>query len=219
MRKPPDGMRKPPDTEPPLMPESPVYGGFAQPHNTCADMSHLIPRENWGPKEKGPSGIYYFCGPMIGPSLMPLSNDTAFPREEVSQVKTRAAQWLRTNGQFIFPGAVSPGYPHGFPDTWDFNVLFQKGDKPKLQSEMFDGQFWRANIDPSERYVLSVKGSTKSRIKASDTGYYNMVCAGDWTYTALNYGCVEAATMSGMEASRKICGFPKIIFGENFPNP
>ena len=45
------------------------------------------------------------------------------------------------------------------------------------------------------------------------------VFAGDWTFTGLNYGCVEAAVMSGMEACRAICGSPKIIFGENYPLP
>lgn len=209
-------MRKPPGGEAPVMKESPVYGGFAQPHNTCADMSHLIQHEDWDP-DNSPAGIYYFCGPMIEPSMMPLSTDYNFPEEELVQVKTRAAQWLRTNGQFLFPGAISRGYPGGFPDTWDFGILFQEHGPPSRQAEVFDGQFWRANIDPSERYVLSISGSTTHRLKGSDCGYDNMVCAGDWTYTALNYGCVEAATMSGMEASRAICGFPKVIFGENYP--
>ena len=208
-------MRKPPRGEAPKLKEAPVYGGFAQPHNTCADMSHLLPRETWG--KDSPQGIYYFCGPMVEPSLVPLSTAYGYPGEAAAAVKVRAMQWLRTNGQFLFPGAVSRGYPGGFPDTWDFEILYQPSDIVPLESQVFDGQFWRANIDPSERYVLSMKGTMQYRIKADDCGYDNMVLAGDWTYTALNYGCVEAATMSGMEASRKICGYPKIIFGENFP--
>ena len=212
-------MRKLPGREPSEKEDEqhPVFGGFAQPHNTCADMSHLIPRENW-PKDNEPKAIFYFCGPMVDPAIEPLFTDTRFPVEADAAVKVRAAQWLRTNGQFLFPSAVSRGYPGGFTDTWDFRVLYQPEYAGSMESEAFDGQFWRANIDPSERYVLSVRGSTQYRIKASDTGYDNMVCAGDWTYTGLNYGCVEAATMSGMEASRAICGYPKIIFGENYPN-
>ena len=211
-----EGLRKPPRGTEKKLPESPIFGGFAQPHNTCADMSHLLPRENW-PEQDGPDGVYYFCGPMVEPSLVPMSNDFGYPAESAMRVKVRAEQWLRTNGQFLFPGAVSKGYPGGFPDTWDFNILYQPSGVVPLQSQVFDGQFWRGNIDPTERYVLSVKGSTQSRIRASDTGYDNLFCAGDWTYTGLNYGCVEAATMSGMEASRAVCGFPKVIFGENYP--
>ena len=201
-----------------LKAEHPVFGGFAQPHNTCADMSHLIPRESWKEGMK-PAGIFYFCGPMIEPAMQPLFSDVDYPAEAEAAVKVRAAQWLRTNGQFLFPSAVATGaWEGGFPDTWNFRLLFQDGLTGTLEAEVFDGQFWRANIDPSERYVLSVKNSTQFRIKASDTGYDNMVCAGDWTYTGLNYGCVEAATMSGMDASRAICGFPQVIFGENYPN-
>lgn len=200
-----------------LKKQHPIFGGFAQPHNTCADMSHLIPRENWKDAPP-PEGIFYFCGPMIDPVLEALSTDVAYPGEADAAVKVRAAQWLRTNGQFLFPSAVASGeYLSGFPDTWDFRCLYEPGLTGPMEAQVFDGQFWRANIDPSERYVLSVKNSTQYRIKASDTGYDNLVCAGDWTYTGLNYGCVEAATMSGMEAARKICGYPKIIFGENYP--
>lgn len=198
--------------------QQPVFGGFAQPHNTCADMSHLIPRENWQGAEQ-PKGIYYFCGPMVEDAMMPLSTDREYPAEAEAAAKVRAAQWLRTSGQFLFPNAVASGdYLGGFPDTFDFGILYPRLKPGSFQSQSFDGQFWRANIDPSERYVLSVKGSTQYRIKASETGYSNLVCAGDWTRTGLNYGCVEAATMSGMEASRAICGFPKVIFGENYPN-
>lgn len=211
-------MRKPPGGEAPKLSEPPVYGGFAQPHNTCADMSHLLPRENWGPDDP-PQGIFYLCGPMIDPSLEPLSSDTGYPAEALASVKVRAAQWLRTNGQFLFPGAVSGGYPGGFPDTWDFDTLYQDRVAHPLQSELFDLQFWRANIDPCERYVLSVKGSTPYRIRPDDTGYDNLVCAGDWTRNGLNYGCVEGATMSGMAAARRICGYPQVIFGEHYPKP
>ncbi|MEZ5680873.1 MAG: NAD(P)-binding protein [Erythrobacter sp.] len=212
-------MRKLPG-QPPTAPEEiqhPVFGGFAQPHNTCADMTHLLPHENW---QKGdePKALFYFCGPMAEPALEPLSTNHDYPAEALAAVKVRAAQWLRTNGQFLFPSAVASGdYRGGFPDTWDFDILYPKRLAQSYRSEAFDGQFWRANIDPSERYVLSVKGSTRHRIKAGDTGYSNMVCAGDWTRTGLNYGCVEAATMSGMEASRAICGYPQVIFGENYP--
>ena len=37
--------------------------------------------------------------------------------------------------------------------------------------------------------------------------------AGDWIYTGLG-GCVEAAVMSGMMASRALTGAPRTIVGE-----
>ncbi|MGB7791733.1 MAG: hypothetical protein WBL39_11005 [Terrimicrobiaceae bacterium] len=57
--------------------------------------------------------------------------------------------------------------------------------------------YYRANIDPSDRYVLSVSGSTSSRLTGYKSGFSNLYLAGDWTVNGLNAGCVEAATMSG----------------------
>lgn len=204
--------------------ELPIYGGFAQPHNTIADMSHLLPRENW-PVGGGPGAIYYFCGPLALPRRMP-PQDTGFlfPIFQDAAANVRAAEWMRTNVQFLLPGSMFSGYPGSFPDTLDFDKLYVEReldapvDDGSPASSTFDAQYWRANIDPSERYVLSCAKTTQYRLRASDCGYSNMVLAGDWTYTSLNYGCVEAAVMSGMEASRAICGAPKIIFGENYPN-
>src|SRR5205823_9571544 len=59
-------------------------------------------------------------------------------------------------------------------------------------------QWIRANIAPSERYVLSVPGSDRYRLPAHDTDEFtNLYLAGDWTNNRMNIGCVEAATMSG----------------------
>lgn len=196
----------------------PIYGGFAQPHNTVADMSHLIERENW-PSDNPPGAIYFFCGPLaLSPGLPPQS-DTGHPLFQDSAAGVRAAEWMRSNLQFLLPGTMFPGYPASFPDTLDFSVLYTKNWKQIPASHNFNDQYWRANVDPSELYVLSCRKTTKFRLHSGDTGYNNLVFAGDWTKTGLNYGCVEAAVMSGMEASRAICGAPKVIFGENFPLP
>lgn len=196
----------------------PIYGGFAQPHNTVADMSHLINRENW-PTGKEPGAIYYFCGPLALRPVMPNPENVLYPIYEDVAANVRASEWMRSNIQFLLPGSMFKGYPHSFPDTLDFNILYDTETAPTPVSDLFNRQYWRANVDPSELYVLTCKGTTQYRLHSGDTGYSNLVFAGDWTRTGLNYGCVEAATMSGMEASRAICGAPKIIFGENFPLP
>jgi uncharacterized protein with NAD-binding domain and iron-sulfur cluster len=71
----------------------------------------------------------------------------------------------------------------------------------------------RINIDPSERYVLSVAGSTKYRLLSWDSKFANMLLAGDWTLTNLSVGCVEAAVQSGRMAAFAICGAPNFIYG------
>ena len=80
--------------------------------------------------------------------------------------------------------------------------------------QRFDSQFWCANIDPSERYVISVVGSRKYRLDTDGSGFKNLYLTGDWIKTGLNTGCVEAATMAGMQTSRAISGYPVMIKGE-----
>jgi hypothetical protein len=70
--------------------------------------------------------------------------------------------------------------------------------------------FFRANVDPSERYVMSVKGSTQYRLNGGQSGYTNLYLAGDWTYNGLNAGCVEACTMSGRIVSNALTGQPEL---------
>jgi hypothetical protein len=66
------------------------------------------------------------------------------------------------------------------------------------------GQFWRANVDPSDRYVQSLPGTDQYRLQPDRTGFDNLVVAGDWTDNGLNAGCVEGATRSGQLAARAV---------------
>ena len=80
--------------------------------------------------------------------------------------------------------------------------------------DRFDAQFCAAYIDPSERYVLSLRGTSQYRMRSDGSGFENLFLAGDWTDNDINLGCVEAAVMSGFFASRAVCGAPQVIFGE-----
>jgi hypothetical protein len=62
------------------------------------------------------------------------------------------------------------------------------------------------NIDPSDRYVQSVPGSDEYRLRPDESGYDNVVLAGDWTDCGMNAGCIEAAVMSGLEAANALLG-------------
>jgi hypothetical protein len=74
-------------------------------------------------------------------------------------------------------------------------------------------QFFRANIDPTERYVLSLPKSAKYRLKPSKSGYQHLYLAGDWTDNHYNFGSVESTMISGNLAASAIAGKPAKVIG------
>ena len=105
----------------------------------------------------------------------------------------------------MWPEGASPAHPSGLdPDK----LYAPSGATGEAR---FDAQFFCVNVDPNERYTLSVPGSTAARIACAETGVENLLIAGDWTWNpVLNAGCVEATVSSGMEASRVLTGQPEI---------
>lgn len=187
--------------------ESPtVMTGYAEPLNTYADMAQVIPREEWGPGQV--RDIAYLTGAMTDAPVIPPFTDHDFPRREHERLKQISIRWLRES-----TGPMWPDAPRYNPTGLDWELLVDpKGRKGVAR---FDSQFWRANIDPPERYVLSPPGSTAARLGSHESGYPNLYLAGDWTLTGLNCGCVEAAVMSGLQASQAISGHPEHISGES----
>lgn len=65
-----------------------------------------------------------------------------------------------------------------------------------------------ANNDPSDRYVQSLPGSSRHRLRVDGSGLEGLVLAGDWTDCGLNAGCIEAAVVSGVQAAAAVEGRP-----------
>jgi predicted NAD/FAD-dependent oxidoreductase len=80
----------------------------------------------------------------------------------------------------------------------------------------FDTQYWRANVDPSERYTLALPGTREARIMAGGTGIENLFVCGDWIDNGFYIGAAEGAVISGMQAFRAVTGKPLPIAGEAF---
>ena len=72
---------------------------------------------------------------------------------------------------------------------------------PGLEADDVVAQYWSANVDPSDRYVQATPASSGVRLAPDDSGYANLVLAGDWTDCGLNAGCIEAAVLSGVQAA------------------
>jgi uncharacterized protein with NAD-binding domain and iron-sulfur cluster len=181
---------------PPGIDEAPVLGSYVEPIDTWADMTHLLPREAW-PPSAGVKNIAYFCGPQADPAVIPPYSDHEYPAKVIANYKVQAKAFLDESIGGLWPKAMSGS-------SFDFSLLV--GD--------YDTQFFRVNIDPTERYVLSVPNSVYARLKAGDSGFENVVLSGDWNLNGINAGCVEAATMGGMQAARAIHGMPREIPGE-----
>jgi uncharacterized protein with NAD-binding domain and iron-sulfur cluster len=192
--------------------EGAVLGGFVEPFDTWADMPHLVSEE----KVKGAETVAYFCNVLADapPPERGNADDWLARREAV--VKEHALRFIERDLGRIWPLALDRQ-----TRKFDWGVLVAADDKNGRQR--LDDQYLRANVEPSERYVLSVPGSSAFRIKPEDTGFRNLYAAGDWTSCVLNAGCVEAAVISGMRAANAIhskYGNPqhvKPIVGEESP--
>jgi uncharacterized protein with NAD-binding domain and iron-sulfur cluster len=187
--------------------EDPVLSGFSEPFDTWAPLDQLLVREDW-PAGEEPLNASYFCS-ALPMAHYPPERDFAFPAKCREQVRAHATGQLNGPIKALWPNAVTP---QGF--RWDWLVDLQRPDGTGGE-QRFDSQYWRANVDPSERYVLSVVGSSAYRLATDGSGFSNLYLTGDWIRTGLNAGCVEAATMAGMQTSRAISGWPKDIKGES----
>jgi uncharacterized protein with NAD-binding domain and iron-sulfur cluster len=101
------------------------------------------------------------------------------PAEQQAEAEAMAAAWRAQRLEILWPG-------------YDDSTLMQK--------------YVRVNINPSDRYVLSVPQSVDSRLRPDGSGVENLYLAGDWVRIGLNAGCVEQAVLGGRAAARAITG-------------
>jgi uncharacterized protein with NAD-binding domain and iron-sulfur cluster len=191
---------------------SPVLSAYVEPIDTWADMTHLLKAEGWTP-DLLPKQLAYFVGVMPDPPVIPDPSDITFPAAESERLRVAACDYLLRNAGYLWPDAIQTS-TSGF--NWDILVADQQATNDKR----FLSQYWRANIDPSDRYTLAVAGSTKYRLRVDHSGFKNLVLAGDWTRNGLNTpGCIESAVMSGRQAARTISHTTQPILGEtDFPS-
>jgi uncharacterized protein with NAD-binding domain and iron-sulfur cluster len=173
--------------------EGALVDGYVDDFNTWMDQSVILDTETW--PADGPRYLAYFCGPMPNHALEAPFSDPSYPATQTRAVERNMRMWSR----------------HGFRDIWP-DVVNASG---ALDWAEVYHEYYRANIDPSERYVLSVAGSIQHRLHAEESGFAGLFLAGDWTLNGLDAGCVEAAAISGAQAARGISGIPAKIPGES----
>jgi uncharacterized protein with NAD-binding domain and iron-sulfur cluster len=187
-----------------LRPDEPTLGwhepgvtisAYLRPFETWASMPQTLWTEDW-PDDDRPGTVAYFCGTL----------NAQWPTEEVGAgyarryeqvVHREATSYVDRHLAPYFPGAVTD---HGFAWHLLSGVNGLEG-QPALTT-----QHVSVNVDPSDRYVQSVPGTERYRLRPDESGYDNLTLAGDWTDSGMNAGCIEAATMSGLEAANAVLG-------------
>jgi len=188
---------------------SPILGAYVEPLDTWADMSHLLAVENW-PEASRPGQVAYFCGVMQTADELAPRNDYGFPKAEADRCKSKAIDFLNQYSAHLWPKTSESGVLNSF--QWSFLASSSSG----TGVDRFDSQYWRANIDPSERYVLALAGTTEYRLRTNESGFSNLFLAGDWIRNGFNSpGCIESAVISGRQAARALSGSNNVIIGEN----
>ena len=187
-----------------LRPDEPTLGwhrpgvttsGYVAPFDTWASMPQTLWAEQW-PDDDQPRTVAYFCGALN--ALWPNAEDAAgYVAGCREKVLTEAVTYLDNHVGLYLPGAVTE---QGFGWHHLVGVNGHRGRRA-LQT-----QYVTVNIDPSDRYVQSVPGSDKYRLRSDESGYDNLVLAGDWTDCGFNAGCIEAAVMSGLQAANALLG-------------
>ncbi len=184
--------------------------GFVEPFDTWADMTHLVPAEDW---PHTPGAIGYFCS--VLPELsIPRDRDNAeYAAHHREAVRQGAVNFLRRDIAHLWPKVTRED------GEFEWRHL-ETGSSPANGDEGdFGSQFWTANVNPSDHYILSLPGTTKYRISPLDRRYDNLTIAGDWTQCGFNAGCVEAAVMSGRLAAHALSCLPRLedIVGYDHP--
>jgi uncharacterized protein with NAD-binding domain and iron-sulfur cluster len=169
-----------------------TLSGFEAPFSTWASMPHLMEVEDW-PAGQQPGTIAYWCGVLDAPPAVT-------PSEAVRQrarVRQNAIDLLETRFASVLPGVTRN-------DRFRWEILCGTGDA--AGPARIDSQYWSANVDPSDRYVQSLPGTDRYRLRSDESAYDNLFLAGDWTDSGLNAGCIEAAVLSGLQAANAVQG-------------
>lgn len=176
---------------------SPVLDAYAEPFNTWAAMDQTLDKENW-PQNALPFGIAYFCNNMKDAEPIPPFSDHSYPARAKAQVKEQARQWLKQYTGHLWPYATQAD---GKALDWDRLVdIENRNGEARL-----DGQYFRANVEPTERYVCNAANTNQYRLACDQSGFANLYLAGDWVNNgSLNLGCVESTVISGLQAARAL---------------
>jgi uncharacterized protein with NAD-binding domain and iron-sulfur cluster len=201
-----------------------VSGSFPSPFNGAVDFSDLIEWEQWEDLRGmfDPKGLIYLCGQLDDKALDSSRPDLGpehpmYRQMQTIRAESAAFQYFRNFGVFLEGARRSEG------DRIDnASINFEEliggfGESDGLgESNFLARGYTRANVSPNERYCTAPPGTTTKRMRPWESGFSNLVPAGDWTYTGINVGCFEGAMVSGALASHALIGAPALASIPNY---
>lgn len=173
--------------------------------NIWANMSQVLAVEPSTPLF-GVRSLHYLCGTFKTDLYKRPASDKDTPELAKKLLRGQTVQWLDQSSKYQWPSAHLPD------GQFDFSALVNFSRDPSPPSDKrLDDQYLRANIDPTECCVLSSAGTTRYRLHPLQSGFANLVLAGEATRHGFNTTSIEGAIMSGRAASRAICDSPQHI--------
>jgi uncharacterized protein with NAD-binding domain and iron-sulfur cluster len=161
---------------------APLIIPYEEPFDTVAAMGHVLPLESW------PAGtirdVAYLCAALPDDEPPPQPSDREYPARQRERVAKNARVWLNR---------LAPALWSGGDRSWS-----------ATSEAWLARQYFHAPQNLSDRYVQCAPGTFQYRLGANQSGYENLILAGDWIRTAVSAGCLEAAAMAGVQAARAI---------------
>ena len=212
----------------------PILSGFSWPFSTWEDNCQSLGHESFSPAER-PRAVGTVFGSLVGPKKAPPPGEGGLRllrRQRLQAVRharrfwhqQAAALWpalgrgesLQTEALFKpAPALVSASSSPGSSPTASARFAAARRPASVAARARLRWQLVRANVGPLERYVLALPGTLQYRLRPHETGYDNLLFAGDWTRNGVEVGCAEGAVISGLQAARHLGGHVPLIVGEN----
>ena len=169
---------------------------YADPQYSFIDMSQVMPYEDWN--GKAPGVLIYYTGSFLDPEVIPPYSDENYPHEQLERIMRVSEQWLKDKMGWFFPNATTLEYPEGMR----LDLIHDFSKAAKTDYGRLKTQFFRANVNPTDRYTLSLPGTNKYRLKADESGFSNLIITGDWIDFGVNVGYYEGAIIAGLQAGQ-----------------
>jgi uncharacterized protein with NAD-binding domain and iron-sulfur cluster len=176
---------------------SPVVIPFSAPFDTWADMTHLLESEPW-PERSCPGSLAYLTARLDDTEPVPPRGPSTYPARMRARATKNLEDWLGRHAWALWPRATTRH------DSRELNWHWLHDAEDRGGPARLGAQFVSPFSSPSDRYVIAAPGTNRYRLRPDESGYENLVLAGDWTLTSLSIGCMEAAAMSGIRAAAAI---------------